>query len=339
MAEGLKMIAPEQLKIVKYDVPKNLNEGEVLLRVKAGGVCGSDLHIYDGSHPIGDYPKILGHEFAGVVEKTGPGVNKLAPGDTVVADPIASCGTCRSCTILKKPNICSNLQVRGVHLDGGFCTHIVIPAESLHRFTGLDWKEAVLVEPFTIAAQILDRCSLTEADTILINGSGSIGLSTLILAKLISARVISTDLYDDHLAKALELKADLAVNPRKSDLVKTVRDFTGGDGVSVIVESVGATKTLNAVLGCAAFGARITVIGFDKTASEINPFDITFNEWEIIGSRLQTRKFAYVIDLFESGKVKPSSIVSHVFPYREAAEVFPFMLANPEKVNKVILEF
>lgn len=338
MAIGINMLAPNELELLDIELPEKLEADEVLVKVKTGGICGSDVHIYDGSHPIGDYPKIIGHEFAGVVEKTGPGVTSLQKGDKVVVNPLIGCGDCYCCTTLKKPNICRDLKVMGVHMNGGFCTEIVVRESSLHKFERMSWKSAAMVEPFTIASQIVERSRISSEDTVLINGSGAIGLSVLMLVKLLGARAISLDLHDAHLEKATELGADLVLNPLKQDVEKEVWDFTGG-GASVMIEAVGFTKTIDNIVKLAAPGARIVLIGFDKKTMNLSPFDVTFNEFEIIGSRLQTNRFDPVISLIESGKIDPEKIVSHVFPYREAAEAFPFVIANPDKVIKAIFEF
>ncbi len=339
MAHGIKLNSPGEIEIVQYRIEENLHDDEVLVRVKAGGICGSDIHIYDGTHPIGDYPKIIGHEFAGYIEKVGKKVTHLHSGDKVVVDPIVNCNSCYACNTLRRPNICLNLKVRGVHLDGGFCTHIAVPADSVYTFTNLSWAAAAMTEPFTIASQILDRSRVNETDTVLINGSGAIGMATLMLAKHIGARVISTDIHDSHLSRAAELGADLQINPLHESLQEKVDDFTEGNGVSVIVDSVGYAATFDSAYACAAPGARIVLIGFDKKNLKISPYDITFNEFEIIGSRLQTGMFQKVIDLFESGEVNPENIVSHRFDYKEAKTVFPFIIENPAQVIKVVLEF
>jgi L-gulonate 5-dehydrogenase len=339
MPKGLKLIAPKQMEIIEFNLTGHLENDEILLRVKTGGICGSDIHIYDGSHPIGDYPKIIGHEFAGIIEDIGAGVENLISGDSVVVNPIINCGNCYACTVLNRPNICSNLRVRGVHLDGGFCTHVILPASSVYKFQNISWKAAPLVEPFTVGAQILERSRLTRNDTILINGAGAIGMSTLILARHAGAKIIASDLFDSHLKKATALGADLTVNPQKFDLHEEIMSFTKGNGVSVVVESVGNTGTFNSVVKCASPGARIILIGFDKKNLGISPFDLTFNEFEIIGSRMNTHKFEPMIKLFESGEINPEEIVSNVFSYTKAPEVFPHMIKHPDEVIKVILEF
>lgn len=339
MARGINMLAPNELGFTDIELPEKLEGDDVLIKVKSGGICGSDVHIYDGSHPIGDYPKIIGHEFAGVVETVGPDVTSLKAGDKVVVNPLIGCGDCCCCTTLKKPNICRNLRVLGVHMNGGFCTEMVVKESSLHRFEKMSWKSAALVEPFTIASQIVERSRISSEDTVLINGSGAIGLSVLMLVKLIGARAISLDLHDAHLEKASELGADLVVNPLKQDAGSVVEGFTEGVGVSVLVEAVGYTKTFDDILKLAAPGARIVLIGFDKKTMNISPFDVTFNEFELIGSRLQTDRFDLVIELIESGKIDPEKIVSHVFPYEDAATAFPFVIENPDKVIKAIFEF
>ncbi len=339
MAEAVRMVAPYQLEIKEMQLTEKPKNGEILLRVKAGGICGSDIHIYDGSHPIGDYPKIIGHEFAGEIEQIGPGVSGLHVGDRVVVDPIISCGECYSCKILNRPNTCSNLKVRGVHVDGGFATHTIVPAAAVHPVGNLPWRVATMVEPFTVAAQVIDRSRLSKDDTVLINGSGTIGLCCLVLAKLKGARVICTDISSISLEKAQEMGADSVINPRNEDILEGVKSLTGGHGVSVLIESVGRSDMLQNVLPCADRGARIVLIGFDKANIEVNPFDITFNEWEFIGSRLNTYKFDAVIKLFQEGVICPEALQSHHFSYHEAKEVFARILKKPDEFLKVILEF
>lgn len=339
MAKGINILAPGQVEFLELDLPERLAGDDVLIKVKTAGICGSDIHIYDGSHPIGGYPKIIGHEFAGLVDAVGSDVASIKTGDKVVVNPLIACGNCYCCTTLQKPNICRNLKVMGVHINGGFCTEIVVKASQLHKFKKMSWKVAAMVEPFTIASQIIKRSRVDASDTVLINGAGAIGLSVLISLKLMGTRIIALDLHDAHLEKAKELGADLVVNPLRQDAEREINIFTKGAGASVLVEAVGLTATCDTIIKHAAPGAKIVLVGFDKTQMALSTFDVTFNEFEIIGSRLQTDQFDSVISLIESGKIDPEKIISHVFHFTEAETSFPYIIANPDKVIKAIFEF
>lgn len=338
MAKGIRLAAPREIKIDTVDMP-DLKGDDVLLRVRKGGICGSDIHIFDGTHPIGGYPKIIGHEFAGSIVETGEYVTNLEHGDSVVVNPLINCGSCYACTKLKRPNVCSRLKVMGVHLDGGFSTQVVVPASSVHKFQNMSWTAATLVEPFTIAAQIVERSRLSSEDSVLIIGAGTIGLATTMLAERIGAKIAASDLFGSHLTKAGALGAELTVNARDASFNEKLLEFTGGDGFSVVVDSVGNSPTLETALEYAAPGARVVVIGFDQSHLSVSPFDITYRELEIIGSRLQTYKFESIVKLFDSGEIKPEQIVSHTYRYEDANTVFPFIVDHPEAVIKVQLEF
>jgi L-gulonate 5-dehydrogenase len=164
---AIQVEKPHALALVEHG-PAVPGPGEVLVRVRRAGICGSDVHILHGSNPFARYPRIIGHEFAGEVEEVGLNVSALAPGDRVVVDPVVSCGTCYACRV-GRPNVCANLEVFGVHRDGGFRDLVPVPARNVVRVgADLPVEIAALAEPFSIAANVLSRTGCGPDDTVLV---------------------------------------------------------------------------------------------------------------------------------------------------------------------------
>ncbi len=339
--KAIRINSPRDLEICQVDDIDNrkLNAGEVWVKTKAAGICGSDFHIYNGTHPIGDYPKIIGHEMVGEVQAVGKGVNRVGPGDHVVLNPMISCNVCYACSI-GRPNICSTLQVRGVHVDGGYQEHLVLPESRLHKVDQkLDWTTAVLIEPYTIAAQVIWRSRITAQDNVLITGAGPIGLAVLEMAKLEGANCTITDLFDEHLEIAHQIGADYTINSSRENVEDAIKQRSAHTNISVIIEAVGLTSLLEQAVRIAAPAARIVVLGFEQKPIIVSQFDFAFKELEIIGSRLNTQKFPEVIDAFNSGNVRPKPLITHTFHFTEAQQAFHLLEKQPEKVCKIVLLF
>jgi len=190
---GVIVSSPGVLDLQAATEPASLGPGEVLVGVERAGICGSDMHILHGSNPFARYPRVIGHEFAGHVVQVGPGVEGLAAGDRVVVDPVVPCGHCYPCRI-GRPNVCGNLQVLGVHRDGGFRDHATVPAANCVKLPpDLPIELATLAEPFAVAANVLSRTGIGADDTVLIYGAGTVGLTVLQVARLHGARCLVSD--------------------------------------------------------------------------------------------------------------------------------------------------
>lgn len=173
---------PNQLAIVEREIPTP-SAGEVRVKVKLAGICGSDSHIYRGHNPFAKYPRVIGHEFFGVIDAVGDGVESARVGERVAVDPVVSCGHCYPCSI-GKPNVCTTLAVLGVHADGGFSEYAVVPAKNAWKIPeALADQYAVMIEPFTIAANVTGHGQPTENDTVLVYGAGPIGLTIVQVLK------------------------------------------------------------------------------------------------------------------------------------------------------------
>lgn len=334
---AIQITEPGVLAIIETVKPEQVAEGHVLIQVKAMGICGSDMHAYHGTSPLVTYPRIIGHEVVGEVAEVGAGVTGLQKGDRVVMDPVISCGECYACRVSRQ-NVCRNLRVRGVHAEGGFMEYLMLPVWSVHKFSkDIPWEEAVLIEPFTIAAQALSRGRVTSDDTLVIFGAGPIGLVTMQRAKSLGARVAIIDIVDERLKFAKDLGADLVINPQQEDVMQKVASFTEGEGPSVIVEAVGIPRLLEQAVEMASPAGRIVNLGFSSQPSQIAELPITKKELDIIGSRLHNNKFPEVIGWFEKKEVNPKPLVTHVFDFHLIHEAIALMEAKPQETCKVIL--
>ncbi len=332
---------PEAMKLVIQDLeqPVIKKPDDVLVKTKRVGICGSDMHIYHGTNPLATYPRIPGHEVAGEVVEVGSAVKNVKPGDRVVVEPIRYCGKCYACR-KGRPNVCESLSVFGVHEDGGMRESFVLPEKQLHVVDPtLDWNEAVLAEPFTIGAQAVWRGGVEEGDTVLIQGSGPIGICILKMAKLQGAKVIMTDLEQGRLAFAKENGADEVINAREVSVEEKVMELTDGEGPNVVIDAVCLPMTFELGVNVVSPAGTVVVLGFDERPSQIPQLPITKKEVTIVGSRLQTNQFGKVVSLLNERKLKGNGFITHQFPLEQVKEAFSFVEKNPGEVRKAVIVF
>ncbi|NLO82409.1 MAG: zinc-binding alcohol dehydrogenase family protein [Clostridiales bacterium] len=331
---------PGEIAIVESPRPDEPDKDEVIVRVKAAGICGSDVHIYHGRSAFATYPRIIGHEIAGEVYQVGSSVTDVKPGDKVAVDPVTSCGSCYACRI-GRHNVCSSVKVLGVHVDGGYREYIKVNAANVHRVPdNLSWEEAAVIEPFSIAAEAVDRGRLSADDSVLICGAGPIGLVILQAVKRLGARAMVVDIIDNRLDRAKNMGAEQVVNTKKEDLFEAVMNFTDGEGANLIFEATGSISLFElCVSKLVSQAGRIVVLGFPEEAARISPVDIMRRELDIVGSRLNRNKFPEVIQWLKAKEIDPSSIISHVFPFEQVRQAFELFDGEPEKVCKIILSF
>ena len=233
---GNKTFAVRDLKIGPPD------RGEVLIKVMACGVCGTDVHIFHGEKGSADVrpPVVLGHEFAGIVEQVGEGVDSLKTGDHVAVDPNIYCGCCHFCRIGKK-QFCENLQAIGVNRDGGFAEYCLLPAAQCFLLKAdLPFEHGAMAEPLACCIHGIDRAQIRHGDTVCVIGGGAIGLLMVQLAKLAGASsVILSEPVEMRRRIGLAVGASCTVDPIHENLNARIRDITGTDGVDVVIECVG----------------------------------------------------------------------------------------------------
>ena len=338
--KAIQIVKPNELKVIDMDMPKIEQPDQVLVKMKAAGICGSDVGIYHGTNAAATYPRVIGHEMVGVIEAVGSGVTNRKVGDRVIIDQVTACGHCYACR-KGRPNVCGNLQVRGVHLDGGYREYMVVPEKDCYLLPDfLKDEDAVMIEPTTIAVQACSRAELCAEDNLMIIGAGALGNSILRIARLYHPnKLIMVDIDDAKLSESLQHGATDVINSRTEDVVARAHELTDGYGPTVTIDAACFKGSL--LTACQATGnaGRVITMGFSVAPDEINQFFITSKELDVRGSRLQNRKFQAVIDLVNEGKVDLSNSVSHTFNFLDAQKAFDFNDSHDPSIRKIVLTF
>lgn len=335
----LRVNTPGSLIIDEDPIPVIEASDDVIIQVQAAGICGSDISIYRGTSPVATYPRVIGHEFAGIVTEVGEGVTDLCVGDHVAVNPVCNCGTCRVCQ-KGRGNVCANLQVIGVHRDGGYREFVKVPAKNVFKVDkDMPWDKAAIIEPYTVAAQVTSRGEVSEGDTVLICGSGQIALTILQVCNILGARCIMTDLVPDRLKRAEEFGAWKTINSGTEDVVAAVKELTDGIGADVAIDAACVGKTLEQAALAVRAGGVVVTMGFHDSTAQITEFNITSRELDIRGSRLNNNKFPQVIEWVEKGLIDPLKIVTDSFPFTDIEKAFQKLKDDPENTMKVVLTF
>jgi len=333
---ALVITAPGQTAWVQRPQPEPA-PGEVLLRVRRLGFCGSDLNTFRGLNPLVTYPRIPGHEIAAEVVVAGPAVpDRFRPGQVVTVVPYTTCGRCASCRA-GRVNACRHNQTLGVQRDGALTEWITMPWEKIIASPKLSVTEHALVEPLSVGFHAVERGRVTSTDTVLVFGCGMIGLGAIAGAALgRGARVIAVDVDDAKLALARRAGAAETINSQTADLSARVRELTGGDGPAVAIEAVGLPATFRAAVDEVAFAGRVVYIGYAKEPVSYETKCFVMKELDILGSRNATaQNFAEVIAVLESGRYPAAETLTRCVPFAEAGTALAQWAADPARVTKL----
>ena len=316
--------------------------GEVRVRVRYAGICGSDLHIFHGKNPFVAYPRVIGHEFVGRIDAVGEGVAASRIGDLVVIDPVISCGQCHACRIGRQ-NVCSKLQVIGVHRDGGFSEYACVPERNAFVIPkGMAQTAASVIEPFAVAANVTHRTGVLPEDVALVYGAGPVGLNLMqVLKRVYGVRAFITDHFDERLALARGCGAadDEVINTAREPLEEALAKRGVVGGPTLIYDAVCHPSILEEAVRIAAPAGRIGVLGFSSSPSAIPQQELTKKELTLYASRLNCAMFPTVIDWITRGLVDPGHIVTHQVDFHDVAGAFDLAERNPRESCKVLLDF
>ncbi len=315
-----------------------LKEGEVLLRVKKVGYCGSDLNTWRGLNPLVRYPRIPGHEISGVVEKTAPGVpGSIRVGDVVTAMPYTSCGKCWSC-LSGRPNACKNNETLGVQREGALTEFVALPWEKIVDGKGLGLRELAIVEPLAIGIHAGKRCAPKEGEFMLVFGCGMIGIGAIAEGIRAGAKVIAVDVDDDKLGMVRAIGATHTVNSRKENLAERVAEITGGHGPAVVLEAIGLPETFVQAVDLVAYSGRVVFVGYAKAPVTFDTKYFILKEISIRGSRGSGRPdFEQAIGLLLSGAFPVDRLISAEFPFEDAGKAMERWHANPGVVSRMLV--
>ena len=337
--KAIQIVKPGELRIIDMEKPHIDEKNNILVKMRAAGICGSDVGIYHGTNAAATYPRVIGHEMVGVVEEIGSNVKKLKVGDRIIVNQVVSCGECYPCRH-NRGNVCDHLEVRGVHRDGGYREYMAVPEEDCYILPdNLSDADAVMIEPTTIAIQSLSRAEIEDDDVIFIIGCGALGSSILRIARLTNAKIIVGDIVDDKLNDALKNGAHYAVNLSHEDFEEKVKEYSNGRGPTVIIDAACTKDSLMNAIKVTGNAGRVITMGFSISPTEVNQFLITSKELDVRGSRLQNKKFGEAIKLINEGKIDLSGAVSHTFNYLDAQRAFDFIDSKDYSIRKIALLF
>lgn len=313
--------------------------GEAIVRIKRIGVCGTDLHAYKGNQPFFSYPRILGHELAGIIEHIGENESGFKVGDQVSIIPYLHCGRCIACRN-GKTNCCTSIKVLGVHTDGGMRELISVPVSHLLNTNGFTLEQAAVVEPFSIGAHAVRRSGLVSGETAIIIGAGPIGLGVMAFAKQLGARVIAMDVNDERLSYCKQwAQVDHTVNVLGDSAAAQVEALTDGDYAAVVFDATGNAKSMSGAVQYVAHGGKLVYVGLVKGEISFNNSEFHKRETTLMGSRNATKEdFMQVLDAIRDGGINVEAFVTHRAAFDEAIPLFEEWL-NPEaKVIKAMIE-
>lgn len=327
---------PGRLRLAKRPEPTRA-DGEVLVRIRHVGICGTDFHIFGGRHPFLDYPRVMGHELSGTVEKTPTG-SALTAGDPVYIVPYLSCGTCQACRI-GLTNACCNIRVLGVHCDGGMAELVSVPEPNVIPTGGIPLADAAMIEFLAIGAHGIRRGGVTARDRVLVTGAGPIGMAALLFAKARGAEVTVMDTREDRLAFARDRLGADAVLLADADAEDSARSLTGSDWFDVVVDATGAAPPIERGFGFLAHGARYVLLSVVRDRISFSDPEFHKREATLLASRnAQPDDFAEVVRQMQSGRIPARALNTHRGQLDDAVELFGEWSRPEAGVIKAILD-
>lgn len=333
---ALQCVKPGELALIDRPRPTP-KAGEVLVRIRKAGVCGTDLHIFQGSHPYLAYPRIIGHELAGEIVETGPDC-ALTAGQHVYVIPYLSCGSCVACR-RGKTNCCTRIAVLGVHIDGGMTEFVCLPERNVAPADGLTLEQAALVEFLAIGAHAIRRADPKKDDRVLVVGAGPIGAACMIFARLRGASVAAVEMRPDRLdfcRAALGVDHAIAAGPNLRDALAEV---TSGDFFDVVIDATGNAQSMTASFNYVAHGGVCAMVGVVRDTIVFEDPEFHKRETALLACRNATpQDFEEVCRALRQSLVPTASLITHRATLDEAPDQFPAWIAPTSGVIKAMIE-
>ncbi len=341
--KALLLTEYKHLEVTEMPEPE-IGSHDLLVEVQACGICGSDIHGYDGTSGRRIPPLVMGHEAAGIVAKVGAEVSKFQVGDRVTFDSTVSCGRCGNCR-KGSINLCDNRKVLGVSCGeyrqhGAFAQYVAVPEHISYKLPdGLAYEHAAMIEAVSIAVHAANRAPVVLGDTAVVMGSGMIGLLVVQAIRLAGcSQVIAVDLEENRLALAKELGADVTLNPKECDVAAEVAKLTGGRGADVVLEVVGATVTINSAIQCTRKGGSLVLIGNLAPKVEMPLQAIVTRELTLYGSCASNGEYPACIDLLTRGDIQVAPLITGRGKLEDGPALFQKLYAGEPGAMKVILQ-
>jgi len=327
---------PGKFSYVERERPV-LKPDHAIIKVKRIGICGTDLHAFEGTQPYFNYPRVLGHELSGELVEFDN-----APGfyinEKVTFIPYFNCGHCIACR-MGNTNCCVNMQVCGVHVDGGMTEYLMVPSHTLLHGEGLGFEELALVEPLAIGAHGVRRAGIKPGEYALVIGAGPIGLGTMEFARIAGAKVIALDVNEERLNFCRDIiKVDYAVNALSDDVLEHLKEITNGDMPTIVIDATGNLKAINNAFQYIAHGGRYVLIGLQKGEICFSHPEFHKREATLMSSRNATVvDFEQVIKAIKKGVISPLNYITHRVAFNQVEHDFESWLKPETKVIKAMV--
>jgi threonine dehydrogenase-like Zn-dependent dehydrogenase len=338
MMKAVHISGKGEVSLLKKEKPIP-QKGEVLLKIRYVGFCGSDLNTFLGNNPMVKLPVIPGHEIGAIVEEVTEGVPDIIKrGMFCTVNPYTYCGYCSSCRN-GRSNVCRYNQTLGVQRDGAMCEYLVVPWEKVIAGEGIDVHTLALVEPMSVGFHAVSRAEVTDTDTVMVIGCGMVGMGAVVRSVIRGARVIAVDVDDEKLKIAKILGAEYGINSKTENIHDRLSEITQNMGADVIVEAVGSPVTYRMAVDEVAFTGRVICIGYAKSEVAFETKYFVSKELDIRGSRnALPEDFRAVMQYFKRNDIS-ETFISAVYPPERACEALEYWATNPGKVFRILIEF
>ena len=335
--KAVQISEPGAVTLVDRPLPA-IAANEVLVRIEALGLCGSDLGSFRGTYPMVRYPVIPGHEISALIHAVGSGrTPELRPGQRVAVLPYQACGRCTACAA-GRPNCCRDNRTMGVQRDGAAQEYLAVPHVKVVPAGNLSAEESATVEPLSVGWHAVRRLNARPGETVLVLGCGFVGLGAVAASAYRGARVLAADVDDGKLGQAKALGAAECINSSKDDLIERVRAITNGDGVAAVVEAAGLAQTTISAVEAVCFGGRVALIGYLKGTVALETKWFVSKELDVLGSRNATEAdFQEVLKMLSSGRVDVKPLISRRYRLEQAGEALAAWDRAPNDVTKILL--
>jgi threonine dehydrogenase-like Zn-dependent dehydrogenase len=338
--QAIQITRQQQLNIIDVEEPQQPVGGEVLLRLKYVGFCGSDINTFMGRNTMALNPVIPGHEIGAVIEAVGPDVPEmLKPGMVVTCNPYTNCGKCASCRN-GRVNACQHNETLGVQRNGAMKEQIIMPWEKVIPAGTLDTRTTALVEPMSVGFHAVSRAAVTDIDVVMVIGCGMVGMGAIVRSAQRGATVVAADIDDEKLALAKQMGAAYAINTKTENVHEKLLEITSGFGPDVVIEAVGSPMTYQMAVDEVAFTGRVACIGYAKLEVSFQTKYFVQKELDIRGSRnAQPQDFRAVIRYLERGTCPVDKLITKEIKPEEALETMKWWSQNPGKVFRILVNF
>jgi threonine dehydrogenase-like Zn-dependent dehydrogenase len=333
------ILGERKTAVIEREKP-DLRTGEILLKIKYAGFCGSDLNTFLGKNPMVKLPVIPGHEIGAEIAAVASGVpESFRPGMFCTVNPYTNCGYCASCRN-GRPNACRFNQTLGVQRDGAMCEYIAVPWQKVITDDAVSAKRFALVEPMSVGFHAVSRANIIDTDTVMVIGCGMIGIGAIVRSVLRGATVIAVDMDDEKLNLAKRLGAGYTINSKTENLHSALTEITQGSGLDVVIEAVGSPITYRMAVDEVAFTGRVVCIGYARSEIAFETKYFVMKELDIRGSRnAMPEDFRAVMLYMKQENCMAEEFITGIHKPEDAGDALSEWATNPGKVLRILIEF